>query len=103
MKNIRIIIENATTKTGITKKEIQEKLGMSNNGFYTMLRTNSIKAVELEKLAAILNLPINSFFENDQPLNDQPKVFLAFELSHDQEDKVLKMVMGKDFINLLKK
>lgn len=105
MKNIALVIEEFKTKNGIKDKDIFPQIGISANAYYTMLKTNSIKATTLEKLANVLGVSVLYFFESEK-ISDQskkPKVFLAFELSGDQEDKVIKMVMGQDFINLLRK
>ena len=88
----------------ITQKELASRLGITPHGLNKMLSNNEVKATLLDKIADILEVQAGYFFDSGGNNNvyDNPKVFLAFELNEEQKDKVIKLVVGKEFINFLK-
>ena len=62
-------LEFAIRKAGFTKKEVAERLGMSEAAFYNKLSNNTeFKASEIATLYDLLNL---------QSLEEQQKIFLT--------------------------
>lgn len=111
MKNIDLEVKDFLKKRGMTKGYFLNELGMSAMGYKQMIDNKTIKVSTLEKIAEIFNLPTSYFFEDSKEnltaeivkaVRKKPKVVLQIELDSEQENNVLKMVLGKDFINLIK-
>ena len=59
-EKIKKIIE----KSEFSVSDIAQKIGTTNQNLYYILKKDSIESKYLEKIAAILNVPVCSFFEN---------------------------------------
>lgn len=62
MSDLEEKIRTLTKEKGIKMEAIYSYIGMSNAGFYKMLRNNTMKVETLEKIAELLDIPIASFF-----------------------------------------
>lgn len=58
---IKYLIE----KRNISARSLCEKIGMSEAGFYKMLRLETIKVKTLEQIAELLNVNPQYFFDNN--------------------------------------
>lgn len=59
-------IEELRKSKGIAKKFLLEQLDMSRPGFDTALKNKTLKVRDLERIAEILNVPVISFFSEEQ-------------------------------------
>jgi transcriptional regulator with XRE-family HTH domain len=63
-------IKNELTKRKYSIKEFFEgKIGMTETGFHKMVRMNSLKVRDLEKISEELGVPVSYWFE-DQPVDN---------------------------------
>ena len=109
MINLRKI-KDLIRKKGITISICAKDLGMTAGGLQKIIRTNRTKQDTLEQIASYFKVPVSYFSDenetfitnsNDLTLLKKPKVIIQIELSEEQETKVLKMVLGKDFLKFL--
>ena len=77
MASLKEIVDVQRKKKGYSAKILAEKIGMTEQGFHTMLRKNSTKFKTLEKLSEILDVPVtnllNSNTEQKVEYSDSPK------------------------------
>lgn len=83
-----------------------KKIGLSRGAIYKMINENSTKIETLEKIAETLGVPITVFFDNTKSKqkttnSNVKRTFLAFEIDKENENKIIKMVMGSDFVKLI--
>jgi DNA-binding Xre family transcriptional regulator len=57
-------VEKLREERNIPKMEFYSKIGMTAKGYNQMFENDSMKLSTLEKIAAILDVPIVSFFDN---------------------------------------
>lgn len=57
-------IDNMIKEKGIKRNWVAEQVGINAKTFYWKLYNNSIKAEELIKIAAVLDLDLNSLKDN---------------------------------------
>ena len=57
-------IKNICQEDGIGLKDLAVKIGMSEQNLHRCIKNNKITANDLEKIAGVLSVPINTFFEN---------------------------------------
>lgn len=50
---------------GVSTKELCQKIGMSESGFYTAIQKNRFKSDTLEKIASTLEIPMNELVSYD--------------------------------------
>ena len=62
-------IEELLKKLKITKKELLEKLEMSNQGYIDMVKDRTMKVKTLEKLSEFLGVPESYFFDEEDEDN----------------------------------
>ena len=107
-------IRDLAREKNFTLKKIAKDLKLTENGLNRIIKLNRTKQDTLERLAKYFNVPITYFNEDYQinPTNQtinsviissKPKVIIQIELSENDGQKILKMVMGQDFINMLNK
>lgn len=58
------VIRKVVKDKGISIKILSSKIGMSETNLHKCIRDNKITANDLEKIAEVLNLPVNMFFSN---------------------------------------
>jgi transcriptional regulator with XRE-family HTH domain len=58
-------IEILRKQKGMSKKELYEKLGMSNQGYCDMVKDQTMKIKTLEKLSEIFKVTVCSWFEDN--------------------------------------
>lgn len=77
--NLQRIKTLAETKK-IPIRHIANAINMTENNLHKCVRDNRIEALDLEKIAAFLNVPINYFFIADlDKLGDEPKINIKQE------------------------
>ena len=94
----------------LTQKDVSEKSGLSVMAISAIMGGGDLKVSNLIKIANAIGVPVNYFFDESTPIPISPiekhksktKVIVQIELDDEKETKVLKMVMGKEFIKLLK-
>jgi transcriptional regulator with XRE-family HTH domain len=74
MGNIAEKIKVLTEKEGKSLLWLSKEIGMSKQGFYTMLNNNSLKVDTIEKIAAVLNIPVIDFFKNEEKQKENIEV-----------------------------
>ena len=87
MANLSIIRELCKRKK-IPLKELAELLDISEHGLQRILRSNSTKIDTLERIAEILKVPINIFFQEDKNFPDS-------NLSDFLDSPVLKFISNQ--------
>jgi transcriptional regulator with XRE-family HTH domain len=65
MKNIELAITKIINKKGMKINDLIKRIGISQNAYYKMLKSNSVKAQTLEKIAKEFKVPISYFFDDD--------------------------------------
>ncbi|MGB4655415.1 MAG: helix-turn-helix transcriptional regulator [Bacteroidales bacterium] len=88
----------------ITMRKLASESGVSEPGLYQIMRNNSTTLDTLAKISEVLDVDIRVFFETEEETEQRKagnKIFLAFEIDKQNEDKIVKLVMGKDFIKLI--
>ncbi|MCX6250741.1 MAG: helix-turn-helix transcriptional regulator [Bacteroidetes bacterium] len=97
MKDQRIRNVDLAGKMGIAKQNISQIL---NGDQDLMLST-------LQKIADSLNIPVSKLFEGEESLksskNMTGKVIFQIEIDENVKNNYLKMILGKSFIDELKK
>ena len=95
---------------GITGVDLAEKIGVSKQYISQILSgKQDLRVATLEKIAAALNVHPGSLLENGSeviPLSSKSmtkKVIFQIEVDESVDDNYLKMVIGKEFMNQLKK
>lgn len=108
-------IDDLIKKNGIKVKDFCKKIGISTAGLYDIYERNDTKLSILIKMSEILKVPVNYFIEensnqinlledkNISNLEQKHKVVIQIELPEDKGDKIIKMVMGQDFLKILNK
>ncbi len=94
-------VNKILTQKNISIPAMAKNIGMSKQNLYQLLKGNDIHVNTLKKIAAFLDVPIHDFFESEQKehrQSDKTKVVLQIELD---ENKNLKMSLGKDLIGLI--
>lgn len=97
-------IKTIAKENKITLRDLATKTGITEQALHQLIRRNSTATDTLSKIANILEVDIKVFFESETETKQRisgNKVFLAFEIDKENEDKVVKMIMGKDFIKLI--
>lgn len=59
------LIKSLAERQNISIRELADKVGVSENQIHVMCKTNSTKINTLEKIAKVLNVSINYFFDED--------------------------------------
>lgn len=99
-QNIRRIAEEKR----VTLKEIAEYTKVSQQGLNKMLKNDDFKSSTLIQISQLLDVDVSVFFQSAEKTNSlevkQQKVVIQIELD---ERNGLRMSLGKDFIDLLKK
>jgi transcriptional regulator with XRE-family HTH domain len=99
-------INDLISKKKLTKSKVASDLGIARNTLNDYISgTTKISAEDIYRLSVHYGVPVGYFFDEIQmeDIPNKPKVFLAFEISGEQKDKIIKMAMGKEFLNLLSK
>jgi transcriptional regulator with XRE-family HTH domain len=105
-QDIGLKISQLILKKKLTKTYIVDKMGIARPTLDDWIKGNvAISAESLYALSCILETTVSYFFDEKEKdsirKTTKPKTFLAFELDESQEEKVIKMVMGKEFIKLI--
>ena len=104
-QNIRKIAEEKR----ITLKEIAEYTNVSQQGLNKMLNNDDFKSSTLVQIAELFNVSISMLFDSVSPMTQSSnkaitkKIIFQIEVDESVDDNYLKMVIGKDFLNQLKK
>jgi len=107
LKNIEITLNEILAKKKLTIPKLAEKIGMSKQNLYPMIKNNDMHISTLQKICEVLEVPINYFFDEKYSIliaenTQKKKVFVQIELEDGKdEEKILKLIMAKDFINML--
>ena len=105
MKDLEVTVKQLCENKKISLKDLALKIDMSYQNLYKCFKKGSMDTKDLEKIAEIFGISAGYFFDettiNASIQKKKNKVFLAFELDEDQEEKVIKMVMGKEFLKLI--
>jgi transcriptional regulator with XRE-family HTH domain len=72
MRTIKETIDREVKRKNLTKKEFAERIGMTEAGFYRLLKHNDMKLSTLEEMGKVLEIPVEKFFDNDEK-TIQPK------------------------------
>ena len=64
---------------GYTVNSLSKTIGISHGGLYKGLKTGTIKAITLEKIAKVLNVPVATFFDEEPPQKAQKKQFIDID------------------------
>ena len=112
LRKIRVLAKEKNVKI----KDLAKHLKLGEHAIQSMIRNNSTKKSTLEQISKYFNVNVDYFLtntvqnvssvisvSNNDVLSSKPKVIIQIELSEEDGNKVLKMVMGKDFTNLLNK
>ena len=104
-ESIGLKINQLITQKKLTKSYIIDRMSIARPTLDEWIKGNvAISAESLFALADIFDVPVSYFFNEINsilPEKKKPKVFLAFEVDESQEEKVLRMVMGKDFLTMI--
>lgn len=90
------IIDNKIRKKlvdhNMTIKDLCYKIGMSENGYAKMMKNESAKLSTLEKIAKVLDVPMQFFFDGEYNLNDS-SINIATEgkASYKQDNSSMKI------------
>ncbi len=66
MENLKEVIDDARKRKGYSIKHLSERIGMTEQGFHTMLRKGTTKLSTLEKLSKELDLPVNKLLDTKE-------------------------------------
>ena len=79
-------------------KNLAEKIGMTEGGFFQALRNKSLKVETLEEISKVLNVPLLTFFDNQEMFFDKRVSDLEKKLT--EKEKYIKVL--EEHISLLK-
>ena len=65
MENIGLRIKEIAERKRIKIKDLAEKIGMTEQNLYQILKKKSIQIGKLEEIANALDVPLNIFFRKD--------------------------------------
>ncbi len=101
---IQLKLKDLLKKKKISVPELAEMLKMTKQNVYQILKSKDIHVLTLEKIAKSLGVSMNYFFDNDsskQPEKIENGKFII-QIEFD-EDRNLKMNLGSDFVEYIKK
>lgn len=78
-------IKEICSEKRMTIPQLAEKIGMSK-GFYTTLKNNTLRVDTLLKIAEVLEVPVNTFFDIEQLPSDKEINTLEIEILESQLD-----------------
>jgi len=105
LENIKKLMKDQ----GVNNTELASKMGISKQAVGAMLKGDQdIMLATLEKVARSLNTPVKTFFNDERKAEKSSnsmtkKIIFQIEIDETVNDNHLKMVLGKDFMNFLKK
>lgn len=95
-------IKYYSQEKNISLKEICGRVGISEQGLQKMINTNSIKIKVLEKISAVLDVSICSFFdESATPINSADKETFLKEIEYLKKENELLNNAIKDKIFII--
>ena len=69
-----------TEKNLRVKQFIEDKIGMTEGGFYQAIKNNTLKIRDLEKISEVLGLPMSYWWADDTLFSDFAQKFEHIEL-----------------------
>jgi len=63
VSQIKTKVEDILNKKNISKVFLCEKIGITQQGYYSIFKNNSLKITLLEKIAKVLGVPVGYFFD----------------------------------------
>lgn len=112
LKNIEIELGKILLERRLTVPKLAEKIGMSKQNLYPMIKNNDMHVSTLEKICDVLDVPITYFFTDSSPIlvpeiikstSENLKVVIEFEVDPSPGNNSLKMIFGQAFLDQLKK
>lgn len=109
MKNIELELAKLLAERHLSVPKLAERIGMSKQNLYPMIKNNDMHISTLQKICDVLEVPVSYFFDDKYAIviteaKRNKKVVVQIELEDGiDESKVLKLIMGKEFVELLKK
>lgn len=79
-------IKILANEKNISLKEICLKIGISEQGFHKMFKTNSIKVDILEKIASVLGVHVNYFFDKDYSVKNLNIITAGHKINGNQNN-----------------
>ena len=95
-------LKKLLAERNITNKELCDKIGMTEGGFYQSIKNNSFKVATYELISEVLNVPMTYWFMEENPVAEGFHDDVKFQLqtiTYLQE----KVVDLNEKIELLKK
>lgn len=71
MENLKKLIDDARKKKGYSIRNLALNIGMTEAGYYAMLRNNSAKLKTLERLSDELNIPLAKLLHANNESEEQ--------------------------------
>ncbi len=87
---IRGKIEKMLKQKDISILTLCEKIGITQQGYYSIFKNNSLKISTLEKIAEVLEVDINYFFGNENNKNE--RTITVFKKIFDNINNITKML-----------
>lgn len=102
MENLKKLIDEARKKQGYSIRELALKIGMTEAGYYAMLRNNSAKLRILEKLSEELNIPLGTLLEANAA-SDQKFILVNTEINSTENEWKNKYEESQRYVKTLLK
>lgn len=114
MKNSEIhigtLIKEKIVEIGLSDAEFGRRINTTRQNAQAILKRKTVDTDLLFRISKALNFDFFKYFQTEDQQKSvdnlkerKTKILLQIELSSDQEEKVLTMIMGKEFISFLKK
>lgn len=65
-------IKTLMLENKVTVRRMCKEIGVTESGFWKMLKNGSVKTSTLEKIAQVLEIPVTYFFEDAQQISKPP-------------------------------
>jgi DNA-binding Xre family transcriptional regulator len=108
MKNIGLEVKKILTEKKLSVSDLAKMINTSKQNLTPMLNKGDMKVSVFEKVCKALDVPYEHFIDKTETEIKakgvmKPKVIVQIELDETQNEKVLTMVLGKEFLTFLNK
>ncbi|NBA76858.1 helix-turn-helix domain-containing protein [Emticicia sp. ODNR4P] len=103
MENLKKLIDEARKKKGYSIRNLALKIGMTEAGYYAMLRNNSAKLRILEKLSEELSIPLGTLLEANELTEGQQFILVNTENNSIESEWKTKYEESQRYVKALLK
>lgn len=92
-------IKKLLTEENLSVPQLAEKIGMTKGGLYAAIENNTLSVKTLEKIAEVFNVPITSFFEDENDKWNKQALIDEFNKLDKKNKELTKL--NDEFISII--